>query len=86
MTGVNHWILCSALFLLEAEEANSSSSWEGEGSTLLLTTVNEVRINEWISEYFFSCAKGCIPKGPNGNLADSSPCVTQSDFSAEPPE
>lgn len=65
MTGVNHWILCFPFFLLEEEKANRVAalcSWEGEGNTLLLTTVNEIRINEWIPEYFFPCAEGCIPQ------------------------
>lgn len=59
MTGVHHSILCFPLSLLEAEEANRAAalcSWEGEESTLLLPTVNEFRINEWVSEcFFFPC-------------------------------
>lgn len=84
MTGVHHSILCFPLSLLEAEEANRAAalcSWEGEGSTLLLPTVNEFRINEWVSEWFFFRAQGCVPKRADGRLADSSPCVTQPDFS-----
>lgn len=85
MTGVHHSILCFPLSLLEAEEANRAAalcSWEGEGSTLLLPTVNEFRINEWVSEwFFFSMHRDVFPNEPMGGWLIHHP-VSRSRISA----